>query len=466
MMTSQLAQAINADFSGSDVLFTGVSKDSRDIHPGDLYVALKGERFDGHRFLAEVAEAGAAAALVSEPQALELPQVQVADTREALGQMAAHWAQQWREKTGGKMIGITGSNGKTTVKEMCRRILVDATADDAVLSTKGNLNNEIGLPMTLLELREQHRYAVIEMGASHVGDIDYLTRIARPDVAVLNNAGSAHLEGFGSLENVARTKAEIYNGLNENGIAIINEDDLFAAYWREYCEKQTQAKKIIGFSMQDSSADVYAEAIDNGAYLLRASGDQVQLKLQVPGRHNVMNALAATAATLSLGIELSSIADSLSSFENIAGRLSIKRAANGCQLIDDSYNANPLSVASAIDVLAQMAPDGNSVLVLGDMAELGEKSQALHAEVGQQAKAAGIGALYATGKFSRFAVEAFGNDGFYFEQKNDLIEALRKSLTGSEVVLVKGSRSAAMEEVVERILNPDDNNKHKKKRVN
>ena len=461
MTTSQLARAINADFSGSDVLFSGVSKDSRNIHPGDLYVALKGERFDGHRFLAEVAEAGAAAALVSEPQALELPQVQVADTREALGRMAAHWTRQWREKTGGKMIGITGSNGKTTVKEMCRKILVDASSDDAVLSTKGNLNNEIGLPMTLLELREQHRYAVIEMGASHVGDIEYLTRIARPDVAVLNNAGSAHLEGFGSLQNIAKGKAEIYNGLNEKGVAVINEDDAFAGYWHAYCEKHTRARKIIGFSMRDENADVYARAVEGAAYRLVADGREAPLQLQVPGRHNVMNALAAAAATLSLGIELSSIAASLSSFENIAGRLSIKTAANGCKVVDDSYNANPLSVAAAIEVLAGMSDD--SVLVLGDMAELGEEAPALHAEVGRQAESAGIKTLFATGKFGRYTVDAFreagGDNGFYFERKNDLIEALKEKLTGSEVVLVKGSRSAAMEEVVERILARNNKNK-------
>lgn len=462
MTTSQLARVINARFSGNDVLFTGVSKDSRDIHQGDLYIALKGERFDGHTFLADVAAAGAAAALVSEPQPVELPQLQVADTREALGRMAEHWAQQWREQSGGRMIGITGSNGKTTVKEMCRKILVDASSADAVLSTKGNLNNEIGLPMTLLELRQQHRYAVIEMGASHVGDIDYLTRIAHPDIAVLNNAGSAHLEGFGSLQNVARAKAEIYNGLTANGVAIINEDDAFAAWWREYCEKNTRVEKIIGFSVQNNNADIYAQAMENGACRVTAGGEEAVLKLRVPGKHNVMNALAATAATLSLGLDLSSIVASLSSFENIAGRLTIKTADNGYRVIDDSYNANPLSVAAAINVLAEMAGaemNADGVLVLGDMAELGKEAPVLHAEVGRQAKAAGIRALYATGQYGRYTVDAFGDNGFYFQQKNDLIEALQEKLTGSEFVLVKGSRSAAMEEVVERILTPNNKNK-------
>jgi len=452
MMMSQIAEALDAALIGQDVMMTGVSKDTRDIHAGDLYVALKGERFDGHKFVSQANAAGAVGALVSELQAdadLSLPQVQVADTRIALGQLAAYW----RNRFCGKLIGITGSNGKTSVKEMCSKILIDHAGASSVLATKGNLNNDIGLPMTLLELREQHKFAVIEMGANHLGEIDYLTAIARPDVALVNNAGPAHLEGFGSLENIAKAKAEIYNGLSEDGIAVINYDDPFASYWKDYCS----GIKTVGFSMQDDTADVYAKYIDDGHYRVITESAQADLVLKVPGKHNVMNALAATAVTLSLGLPLQLIAASLSEFQNIQGRLTVKHSAAGYQVIDDTYNANPLSMAAAIDVLAGMK--GNTSLVIGDMAELGEDAAKLHAEIGSKAKDAGIKNLYATGKLSVNAVNAFGENGFYFENKAELINVLKENLTAGDVVLIKGSRSAAMEEVVEWILTHQNNNK-------
>jgi UDP-N-acetylmuramoyl-tripeptide--D-alanyl-D-alanine ligase len=453
MMMSQVAQALGATLQGDDVLMTGVSKDTRAIHEGDLYVALKGERFDGHQFVAEANLSGAVAALVSDAQPVDVPQVQVEDTRLALGQLALYW----RKQFSGELIGITGSNGKTSVKEMCSKILCDFAGASAVLATKGNLNNEIGLPMTLLELTEQHQYAVIEMGANHVGEIDYLTNIARPDVALVNNAGPAHLEGFGSLENIAKTKAEIYNGLAENGVAVINQDDVFASYWKDYCSTIKTIAKTVSFSMLDESADVYARYIEDNHYQVIIGNEKAELILKVPGKHNVMNALAATAVTYSLGLPLSAIASSLSAFENIQGRLSVRRSALGYQVIDDTYNANPLSVTAAIDVLANM--QGNTVLVLGDMAELGADADMLHGEMGDKAKTAGIDALYATGKLSVNAVDAFGENAFYFKNKNELINALNKKLTADDVVLVKGSRSAAMEQVVERILTQQNNNK-------
>ncbi len=453
MMMSQIAKALDATLLGQDVMMTGVSKDTRDIHAGDLYVALKGDRFDGHKFVLEANAAGAVGALVSEPQteafALDVPQVQVDDTRIALGQLAAYW----RQKFTGKLIGITGSNGKTSVKEMCRKILIDYAGAVSVLSTKGNLNNDIGLPMTLLELTEKHQFAVIEMGANHVGEIDYLTTIARPDVALVNNAGAAHLEGFGSLENIAKAKAEIYNGLSENGIAVINQDDAFASYWKDYCS----GIKTVSFSMLDESADVFAKYIDDNHYQIISKSEQADLTLKVPGKHNVMNALAATAVMLSLELPLQSIVKSLSEFENIQGRLTVRYSAAGYQVIDDTYNANPLSVTAAIDVLADM--QGDTFLVLGDMAELGEHAEKLHSEIGSKAKDAGINNLYATGKLSVNTVEAFGDNGFYFKNKNELIDALKENLTAGAVVLVKGSRSAAMEEVVEWILTHKNNNK-------
>ncbi|MDT8281195.1 MAG: UDP-N-acetylmuramoyl-tripeptide--D-alanyl-D-alanine ligase [Gammaproteobacteria bacterium] len=464
MMMSQVAQALGATLHGDDVMMYGVSKDTRDIKNGDLYVALKGERFDGHQFVGDATAAGAVAALVSELLVdgdVVLPQVQVTDTRLALGQLAAYWRQNWaQQQTGSKLIGITGSNGKTSVKEMCSKILSDHAGLEAVLATRGNLNNEVGLPITLLELQPQHQFAVIEMGANHVGEIDYLSHIARPDIALVNNVGPAHLEGFGSLENIAKTKAEIYNGLCENGIAIINLDDVFSTYWLDYCAEIDSIGEIVTFSMRDENADVYAVAIADNHYQFITESDRADVRLRVPGKHNVMNALAATAATHSAGVALSSIAASLSAFENIQGRLTVTTSALGYQVIDDTYNANPLSVSAAIDVLAAMQGK-KTILVLGDMAELGEDAIRLHSEIGSKAKTAGINNLYATGSLSMNTVRAFGENGFHFEDKNQLIDALQKNLTGSEVVLIKGSRSAAMEEVVKRVLTQQNN-----KRVN
>ena len=457
MMMSQVAQVLDASLIGNDVLMTGVSKDTRDIKTGDLYVALKGERFDGHQFVAEANAAGAVGILVSDLQTeKDVPQVQVSDTRIALGELAAYW----RQKFTGKLIGITGSNGKTSVKEMCGKILVDFASESSVLTTRGNLNNDIGLPMMLLELREQHQYAVIEMGANHVGEIDYLTSIAQPDVALVNNVGPAHLEGFGSLENIAKAKAEIYNGLSDAGTAIINLDDAFSPFWQDYCAN----KRSISFSMLDDSADVFAKLISECRYQVTVGDESAELTLKVPGKHNVMNALAAIAATSVLEIPLQSIVLSLSEFENIKGRLTVLTAESGCRVIDDTYNANPLSVSAAIDVLAEMqgSKTDKTILVLGDMAELGINADRLHAEVGSKAKEAGIAALYATGVLSANTVDAFGENGFHFATKDKLIDVLKTNLIGNEVVLVKGSRSAAMEKVVEEILT----HKNKSKRVN
>ena len=466
MMMSEVAQILNGTLHGRDVMMQGVSKDTRSLEAGNLYVALKGDRFNGHQFVADAISAGAVGALVSEPQSLDISHVQVSDTRLALGKLAAHWRQGFT----GKLIGITGSNGKTSVKEMCNKILQDYSAATSVLSTEGNLNNDIGLPMTMFELKPQHQFAVIEMGASHVGEINYLTNIARPDVAVVTNVGPAHLEGFGSVENIASTKAEIYNGLPTDGIAVINADDDFSSYWNEFCS----SKNTLCFSMLDDSADVFAKEITANRYQVVVKNSVVQnntgdetsigknieaeeLQLKVPGKHNVMNALAATTVTLAVGVPLKSIVGSLSNFENISGRLTALTSEAGYRVIDDTYNANPFSMVAAIDVLS--AFDGVRVLVIGDMGELGASAEKLHADIGKKSKAAGIDALYATGELSKSAIKAFGENGFYFKNKNELINALQKNLSSNDVVLVKGSRSAAMEVVVEEILTHHNNNK-------
>lgn len=453
MMLSQAAEVLHGQLIGADVLFTSVSKDTRSLQRGDLYVAIKGGQFDGHAFIEQARQAGAAGALVQKAQlqtmqASELSQVCVDDTLLALGQLAANWRQQFN----GKLIGLTGSNGKTTVKEMCRHVLQTVVGESAVLATQGNLNNDIGMPMTLLELRQQHQYAVIEMGANHVGEIEYLSTIARPDIAILNNAGAAHLEGFGGIENVAQAKAEIFNGLDERGTAVVNLDDDFAPMWLELCAN----KNTITFSYSQMQADVYAENNQNGL-VVHHNAEQAILNLNVPGKHNVMNALAAIAALLAAGLQLEPISEALATFKNISGRLNQITLENGARIIDDSYNANPTSVKAGVDVL--VGQSDKSILVLGDMAELGDDVETLHAQVGRYAKTAGVKRLYATGAACNAAVHAFGDDAKWFQDKTALVAALSHDLTQDTVVLVKGSRAMRMEEVVTALDAKNNNRK-------
>ncbi len=449
MLMSQAARALNGELTGADSLFTSVSKDTRGLVDGSLYVAIKGERFDGHAFVGQAGAAGAAGALVSERQEVELPQIRVSDTRLALGELAAHWRRQF----GGKLVGITGSNGKTTVKEMTRSILEQAAGADRVLSTSGNLNNDIGMPLTLLNLREQHRYAVIEMGANHPGEIDYLTHIARPDAAVITNAGPAHLEGFGSIEGVARSKAEIYSGIVDGGTAVINADDKYADYWRGVCGKLDNDNRVITFSMRHESADVFAavgESKGGTAFRLRTPQGEAAVRIAVPGAHNVMNALAAAALAAALDIDLAHVVHGLEAFGGVSGRLASCYTLGGAQVINDTYNANPLSMKAAIDVLVNSGED--TWLVLGDMGELGDEKEALHRQVGAQARDSGVRHLLATGDLARFAAEAFGKGAQFFEDREQLIDELRQGLDASSVVLVKGSRSMSMEQIVNALV--------------
>ena len=449
MLLSRAATAVNGELIGQDSPFTAVSKDSRDIDAGSLYVAIRGERYDGHAFVAQAQAAGASGALVSEQQQLDLPQIRVADTRLALGALAAYWRQQYN----GKIVGITGSNGKTSVKEMTRSILEQAAGAEHVLSTAGNLNNDIGMPITLLRLREQHRFGVIEMGANHPGEIDYLTHIAQPHVAVINNAGPAHLEGFGSIEKVASSKAEIYSGIVHGGTAVINADDDYADYWRGVCAQLGNDKKVITFSMQDASADLYASLLDAGsttAIELKAPGGTGVVQLAVPGRHNVMNALAAAAVTSALGIDLDSIIAGLAAFEGVSGRLAYCYTASGARIINDTYNANPLSLKAAMHVLADSG--GDTWLVLGDMAELGDEQVELHRQVGEQARSLGVKHLLATGDLARHAVDSFGEDAAFITDRGQLVDKLQQEISEHSVVLVKGSRSMGMEQIVDALL--------------
>ncbi|MDP1637955.1 MAG: UDP-N-acetylmuramoyl-tripeptide--D-alanyl-D-alanine ligase [Candidatus Nitrotoga sp.] len=446
MLLSQAAQVLSCELVGHDVLFTSVSSDSRAINAGDLFVALQGENYDGAAFVAGATQSGAVAALVKTTNYRGVdspcPLLLVDDTRLALGHLAAHWRAQFNIP----VIAVTGSNGKTTVKEMLASILRAATNDDdAVLATLGNLNNDIGVPLTLLKLRAVHRYAVIEMGMNHQGEIEYLTRLARPDVAIVNNAGSAHLAGLGSVEAVARAKGEIFTGLSPQGTAVINADDAYAPLWRELADGHT----IIEFGLgKNGTVHAQWQVKDYGVRIgVGMPQGSFSAQLQVPGEHNVRNALAATAAALALHVPLSAIAAGLEKFSGVAARLQRKSALHGAMLIDDSYNANPASLQAALEVLAQSA--GKKILVLGDMGELGEDAVHLHSEIGAEARRFGVNQLLALGKLTPHAVHEFGKGAHHFERIEDLFAVLDKNLDIDSTVLVKGSRFMRMERVVQ-----------------
>jgi UDP-N-acetylmuramoyl-tripeptide--D-alanyl-D-alanine ligase len=451
MLLSTVAKVLGGKLIGADVEFSAVSTDSRAISAGDLFIALQGEHFDGSQFVSLSADKGAVAALVNAEsyhgESVPCSLLLVKDTRLALGKLAGYWRDQFKIP----VVGITGSNGKTTVKEMLTAVLRQATgSNDAVLATQGNFNNDIGMPLTLLQLRAQHRYAVIEMGMNHAGEIDYLTRLARPDVAIINNAGSAHMANLGSLQAIAETKGEIFSGLTKQGVAIINADENYAPLWRKLAAGYT----TIEFAVDATEAAVRAKWQEGEFESLIAvhtpQGD-FNATLHVPGIHNVRNALAATAAALALKIEPEVIAAGLENFSGVAGRLQRKQALNGAIVIDDSYNANPASLRAAIEVLCHAA--GKKILVLGDMGELGIEAATLHAEVGAEAKHLGVNKLYALGELSSFAVKEFGAGAQHFPRIEELLAALVLELGKDSTVLVKGSRFMRMERVVKYLVN-------------
>jgi len=444
MRLSQIANVLGGTLSGPDVEFTAVSTDSRGIQVGDLFVALCGENFDGAEFVLGALASGAVAAMVNKGRnwSPELSVIVVEDTRLALGQLAAYWRKQFAIP----VVGITGSNGKTSVKEMLASILRVHTGNaDEVLATLGNLNNDIGMPLTLLKLHAEQRYAVIEMGMNHTGEIDYLTRLACPDVALVNNATSAHLAGLGSVEAVALAKGEIFAGLGQDGLAVINADDDYAALWR----KAAAAHEIVDFGL-GAKASVNASWREKGYGVhmdVSTPHGEFAVELQVPGVHNVRNALAATAAAIALEVPLSTIAAGLKSFAGVKGRLQRMPALHGAALIDDSYNANPASLSAAIKVLAQM--QGKRILVLGDMGELGADAPHFHAEIGAEARSLGIQKLLALGDLSAYAVDEFGVGATHFKRIEDLLLCLEENLDTHSTVLVKGSRFMKMERVVQ-----------------
>ncbi|SEQ49479.1 UDP-N-acetylmuramoyl-tripeptide--D-alanyl-D-alanine ligase [Ectothiorhodospira magna] len=430
---AQVAALTGGRLYGADREVCGVSIDSRAVAAGQLFVALQGPRFDAHDFIhPDLPVAGLLVSRVPE-KAGDRPWVLVEDTRQALADLAAGW----RRHCPATLVGLTGSNGKTTVKEMLAAIL---GCRGATWATPGNLNNDIGVPLTLLRLSPTHRFAVIEMGASQAGDIALLTRIARPDVALITNAGPAHLEGFGSIEGVARAKGEIFQGLGAQGVAVINADDPHAPLWQAM--NRDRPVVLFGLSQQ---AQVRGDIHDQ-ALLIHLPDTQVQVSLPLAGHHNRLNALAAAATAHALGIDGPTLATGLASVRPAPGRLVPRPGPAGSHFIDDSYNANPASVRAAIQVLAEQA--GQRILVLGDMGELGVDAAALHGEVGAFARTMGVDRLLAVGPLSQQAVLAFGEGGEHFQDQARLSTALARYLGPEVVVLVKGSRGQRMERLM------------------
>lgn len=441
---TDLARTLGAVLVGPDPGFQGVCTDSRALRAGELFVALRGPRFDGHDYAAEALRQGAAGVVVDHALAGVAPRLEVADTLAALGAMATAWRRRFQLP----VIAVTGSYGKTTVKEMMAAI---AGVRGPVLATRGNLNNEIGLPLTLFRLDASHQAAVLELGANHGGEIARLTAIAQPRIGMVTAAGPVHLEGFGSLEGVARGKGEIYAGLPDDGIAVINCDDPFADYWRGVAG----ARRIIGFGLSAGAefrAEQVSQSLDAGGPLLEfrmATPDgTVDVRLALPGRHNAVNALAAAAATWAAGYSLDEIVAGLAQVGGVKGRMNLRKARNGALLVDDTYNANPAALQAAIEYVTALP--GESWLVLGDMGELGEASAALHAAAGRLARERGVARLYTFGVESRAAADAFG-DPRHFDRMDDLVDALEAELPADVNLLVKGSRSMRLERVIERL---------------
>jgi len=429
------------------VAFAGVATDSRQVRPGNLFVALRGERFDAHDFLPDVMARGAAAVVAERlPEGLEIPALLVPDTRIALGQIAAYWRRQFAIP----VIGVTGSNGKTTVKEMIAAILMAEFGPGNFLATEGNLNNDIGVPLTILRMDQRHRAAVIELGMNHPGEIAQLAAIAQPSVGLVNNAQREHQEFMASVEAVAHENGAVISALPDDGIAVFPADEPYSALWRGLA-KERGRRKIFSFGLsEDAKVSCSHQPSDFGSDLTIIVGKrEISLRLGAAGVHNVRNALAATACVLAIGVHRQAIVYGLEHFSPVGGRLQRKHAANGACVLDDTYNANPDSVRAAIDVLAQ-AP-APRILVLGDMGEVGSQGKAFHEEIGAYARGRGIDHLYTLGELAQSASTAFGARARHCRDVDTLNQELEALLAPQATVLVKGSRFMKMERVVQRL---------------
>lgn len=461
MLISDAANQMEGVLTGNDVEFFSVSTDTRTIKPGDLFVALKGPHFDGHEYLNRAENDGAVAALTSKEVDTALPTILVKDTWKGLGKLAVAWRSQFHLPT----VAITGSCGKTTLKEMVAAIL---SLRGTTHFTQGNFNNEIGVPITLLKLSSEHKYAVIELGANHLGEIAYTVGLTQPDIAVVTNAGDAHIEGFGSKENVAKAKGEIFEGLSSDGIAVLNKDDAFYDYWQSLVTDKRQ----VSFSLESEEADFYGSQFVVGAngkyqFILNAASpvasEKIEICLPLLGKSSALNAITAAAITYSMGATLAEVKAGLESVKAIRGRL-FSMVVGSHHIIDDSYNANPVSVRAAIDLLAGVP--GESCLVLGDMAELGIHSPSLHREVGAYAAQKGITSLVVQGKYSSDYLVGFtthkGSEqrGIAFDTVEEVTHFIEEEVSGA-LILVKGSRSAAMERVISLLEQAvESGNKH------
>ncbi|MGQ8775057.1 UDP-N-acetylmuramoyl-tripeptide--D-alanyl-D-alanine ligase [Serratia sp. NA_112.1] len=436
-----LADVLDAELLGADCQIVEVTTDTRQVTAGCLFVALKGERFDAHDFAVDAIAAGAGALLVSKRLLVEVPQLVVKDTRLALGQFAA-WV---RQQVPTRVVALTGSSGKTSVKEMAAAILREC---GEVLYTAGNFNNDIGVPLTLLRLQPQHDFAVIELGANHIGEIAYTTALTRPQTALVNNLAAAHLEGFGSLAGVAQAKGEIFSGLPADGVAILNADNNDWPHWQSMLD----GKIVWRFSPQAAEGvDFFASDVQvNGKgtqFRLHSPFGTAEIALPLPGRHNVANALAAAALAMSAGASLEAVRQGLKQLQAVPGRLFPIALSDHQLLLDDSYNANVGSMTAAAQVLAEMP--GYRVMVVGDMAELGAEAEECHRQVGEAARLAGVDKVLGVGPLSQVLIEASSN-GEHFQDKAAVIARVAELLSEHAVitVLIKGSRSAAMEQVV------------------
>jgi UDP-N-acetylmuramoyl-tripeptide--D-alanyl-D-alanine ligase len=446
---AQFAAACHGRLIGVDRDFNEIAIDSRRLQPGNLFLALQGTHIDGHNFISAAAAAGAAGAVVQRASETALPQIVVANVEAALAQAA----RSSRAQFSGPLIGIAGSNGKTTVKEMLAAIM---SLRGPCLSTRGNLNNHLGVPMTLLRLDASHRSAVIEMGANRRGDVEQLVQIARPDIGLITNAGAEHLEGFGSLEGAARAEGEMVSGLPASAIAVINADDTYASLWRA-----STSARISSFGLRPE-AEFRAEALQfkvdeagfTSRFQLRHAGSSVMVTLALAGRHNVQNALAAAAAAVSAGATLEQVAAGLGAMRAVRGRMEFRRTHHGAWLIDDTYNANPSSARAALEVLGELP--GRRWLALGDMAELGEFAHSSHRELGEFARSQGVERLYSIGALGALAAERFGAGGSHYGDAADLSRALDADLSADVRLLIKGSRVNRLERVVEALVSVPD----------
>lgn len=441
-MTLKEAASILGLNTDSDTEFQGMSIDTRTLQPGNLFIAIKGTRVDGHDFIEQAYQKGASAALVSHHVESSIPQLLVTNTEEALGKLGAGWRNQFTIP----FIAVTGSNGKTTLKNMIASILTAACSDDAtkVLATQGTLNNHIGLPLTLARLNAKHCYAAIEMGMNHFGEIAYLTGLTHPRVAVITNAAASHLEGVGDVAGVARAKSEIFSGLAQNGTAILNRDDAFFPFWRE----QIGQHAYLTFGLHpDADITVTLHETTKTQHLtLHTPNGNIDVHLPLLGKHNVLNALAASAATMAIGIHSDAIKKGLETILPAPGRLQLHTLANGVNIIDDTYNANPFSLQAAVNTLATFS--GKKILVLGDMKELGHEAKSLHFAAGEAIRQAGIDYLFTYGDLSANTAQAFGEGAYHFNEQEKLVTALKPFLYNQTTILIKGSRSMRMEKIV------------------